>query len=484
MNFNSYIFILFFLPVTLAGYFLINRIKTSLGLVFLLGMSLWFYGYFNPKYLFIIIASVLINFGIAKLFGRLRSGAAAKILLIFGILINVGIIFYFKYYDFFIENMNAAFGLDWACKNLVLPLGISFFTFQQISFVVDSYRGETGKYTFLEYAVFVTFFPQLVAGPIVLHSELIPQLQDESKKKFDFDNMSAGIMKFTLGLSKKILLADVFGRAADYAFADYTAVTSGDLILAILCYTFQIYFDFSGYSDMAVGLAQMFNITLPNNFDSPYKADNVADFWKGWHLTLTRFLRTYIYFPLGGSRKGKVRKYLNLFIVFLVSGIWHGANWTFIIWGIMHGIARILYEIFKEPYERLNKVFRWMLNFLFVNLTWLMFRVTYWKDFFSIIKKILRVEDLDISAGMSDTFVGAVTGALSGIPAGEFVMSKVPLLLIIIYVIVALFICLNCENNYNRQYKLSVKSCLITVVLLVGCVISMSNVSSFLYFNF
>ncbi|MBP3274713.1 MAG: MBOAT family protein, partial [Butyrivibrio sp.] len=276
MQFNSFIFILCFLPLTVVFYFGLNSLgKKKLSQAFLLLMSLWFYGYFNASYLLVICSSITVNFLLSRAMEKVvdREGRK-KGLLVLGILFNVSLIFYFKYYDFFISNINAVFGSDFVLKHIVLPLGISFFTFQQISFIVDSYRGETKGYSFLEYALFVAYFPQLVAGPIVLHSELIPQFRDERKRKVDFDNLSKGIMLFSRGLAKKVLIADTFGAAVTWGF-DHANIFVGEdalrfyeIIIVMLSYTFQIYFDFSGYSDMATGLGCMFNFNIPMNFNS------------------------------------------------------------------------------------------------------------------------------------------------------------------------------------------------------------------------
>ena len=319
--------------MAIIGFFGLNYIKqNTLAKIYLIACSLWFYGYFNPWYLWIISGSVLVNYGISKGFSFFNHKSGIKKLLLFlGVIFNLALIFYFKYYDFFIENINVMLKKNLALMNVALPLGISFFTFQQISFVVDSYRQETKQYSFVEYALFVTFFPQLVAGPIVSHDEIIPQFQDEKKRHLDISMMNRGICLFVIGLFKKVLIADTFGNAVNVGWESLELLTSLEAILVSLFYTFQIYFDFSGYCDMASGIASMFNIELPLNFNSPYKAESIIEFWKRWHITLTRFLRKYIYFPLGGSRKGEVRAYVNVLVVFLLSGVWHGAGWTFII---------------------------------------------------------------------------------------------------------------------------------------------------------
>ena len=375
MLFNSYIFILVFLPVCICGYFFLNHLNCKkTAQAFLLGMSLWFYGYFNIRYLFIILASIIINYIVSVTLRRQKNGKLRKTACWAGIGFNIGLLFYFKYYDFFLENINRLFQTDFALKRVVLPLGISFFTFQQLSYIIDSYRGETAEYEFLEYASFVSFFPQLIAGPIVTHEELIPQFMDDTKKKFSWENFSKGLYLFALGMAKKVLIADMFGNAVNVGYGNIGGLNSTEAVITMLAYTIQIYFDFSGYCDMAVGLGRMFNIALPINFDSPYKARTITEFWERWHKTLTRFFRKYIYIPLGGSRKGNMRTYINMLAVFLVSGLWHGANWTFVLWGFCHGLFSVITRSCKRIFDKLPSVFCRLLTFLFINVTWVIFR--------------------------------------------------------------------------------------------------------------
>ncbi len=509
MQFNSYIFILLFLPLTLIGYFTLNRWgREKLSKEFLLIMSLWFYGYFNVYYLFIICGSILVNYVVFLMMKTpsFRERGKRKALLTAGIVFNVAVIFYFKYYDFFLENLNALFKTNFVLMHIVLPLGISFFTFQQISFVVDAYKGECDDYGFLEYALFVTFFPQLVAGPIVLHSELIPQFKDKNRWQVNFDNLSRGVMLFTRGLAKKVLIADIFGNAVNWGFSQAAIIAEGEgaltipeILIVMVSYTFQIYFDFSGYSDMATGLAAMLNLELPMNFDSPYKAISVADFWKRWHMTLTRFLTRYVYIPLGGSRKGKLRTYLNTMIVFLVSGIWHGANWTFILWGVLHGLAQcfnkmthglyvsIIGSIKKGPagkvFTAIVKGLCWFVTFIFVNVTWLLFRadsVTMWTQ----LLRRLFVLNLDVRTELVEAFrIPKLTALLAGLGAesSDFFVLSVST---VVFMVLALIICLVPVNNYRAEYRKNAFNLVATVVLLTLCVISLSSVSTFLYFNF
>ena len=392
-------------------------------------------------------------------------------------------IFYFKYYDFFIKNINYAFQSDFNLRHIVLPLGISFFTFQQISYVIDSYYGRTATYTFLEYALFVTFFPQLVAGPIVLHSELIPQIKDTSKKIVNYDNIAKGIMWFTLGLAKKVLIADTLGIAVSWTYGHMDTATSMDLIITALAYTFQIYFDFSGYSDMACGIAIMFNFTLPQNFNSPYKADSIIDFWKRWHITLTRFLREYIYFPLGGSRKGKARTYFNILIVFLASGFWHGANWTFVLWGVLHGMANIINRIFDSQYKRLHRAVRWLLTFSFLNFTWVLFRSESVGQAISIVKKIITLKEWRIHTELYQSFMMSESKCFEKIiehfcPSYMGIFSMCSMLLLCAWIAIKLL------NNGERLFKLNTVSLISTIILMVWCILSLGGVSEFLYFNF
>ena len=510
MQFHSYIFILCFLPLTLIGYFGLNRLgKDRLAKLFLLAMSLWFYGYFNVSYLVIICGSIVVNFAISRLMDSSfagKEGGTRRFLMIAGVIFNVAVIFYFKYYDFFIENLNALFRTDFVLRHVVLPLGISFFTFQQISFIVDAYKGEVKDYSFLEYALFVTFFPQLVAGPIVLHSELIPQFKDRPKWNMDFDNLSKGIMLFVMGLSKKVLIADVFGNAVNWAINQAGAIAVGEgaltvpeIIILMLSYTFQIYFDFSGYSDMATGLGLMLNLEIPMNFNSPYKALSVADFWKRWHMTLTRFLTRYIYIPLGGSRKGKIRTYLNTMIVFLISGIWHGANWTFILWGILHGLAQCFNKITHGIYEagvlsigklplgkhimKLVRALQWLVTFAFINVAWLLFRADSVEMWISILKRF-SVQYYVVRQEILEPFrIPKLTAALEVLGVANSTVAALWISLVI-FMIFALVICLCMKNNYQAEYKRNVLSVLSTWVLFILCLISLSTVSTFLYFNF
>lgn len=486
MLFNSYIFI-FFLVITLFLYFLLNYFHNETAAkVVLVGASLCFYSYFRLSYLFIIIASILFNY-VFSYFLRLKGNYRLyhKVLLAFGILGNVALIFYFKYMNFLLENTNILLGQSFTVKNILMPLGISFFTFQQISYLVDSYKGETSDYCFLDYILYVTFFPQLIAGPIVLHDEMIPQFQDPSKKRIQLDNLAKGIWWFAIGLSKKVLLADTLGVGADWGFSHPEQLSGIDTVLVSLLYTFQIYFDFSGYCDMASGIASMFNFTLPVNFNSPYKAVSIIEFWQRWHMTLTRFLRKYVYIPLGGSRCGKVRAWMNILIVFLISGIWHGANWTFVVWGILNGIANVINRIFKKEWEKFPRALRWITNFLFVNMLWIIFRADSLSDSRIMFRNMFSKWETGIHSELVKCFnILEFTYLEEHISLLGRLPERIYGLHIWILLIVSLGIILFCKNCYEKNFRPTLKNGMGSIVLLVWSILSFSGLSTFLYFNF
>lgn len=487
MLFNSYIFILVFLPVCLAGYFLLNHFhKETLAQVFLLGMSLWFYGYFHPSYLILILFSICLNYLLSLGIRKSRGLWMGKALLIAAVAANLGILFYFKYYNFFLETVATLLHTELTLRTILLPLGISFFTFQQLSFVVDTYRGEVQPHGFLQYACFVTYFPQLIAGPIVTHDELIPQFLDPQKKHFQWDNFASGLFMFALGLGKKVLLADVFGHAASWGFSYVDQLDTTNALMTSLAYTFQIYFDFSGYCDMAVGIGRMMNIDLPDNFDSPYKALTITEFWQRWHKTLTRFFTRYLYIPLGGNRRGTVRTYVNVMIVFLASGLWHGANNTFILWGALHGLFSVVTRHWKRWFQNLHPALSWLITFSFLNLTWILFRANSVWEAFVFLKRLLSMEFGPIHPQILSAFqLPEWTYLIQNIPALE-ILTFHPGLLLGGYFALALFLVLGVRNarEHMLTFRPTLANLLTTVVLLVWSVLSFSGVSIFLYYNF
>ena len=486
MLFNSYIFILLFLPVTILGYFGLNRLRTSRAAhVFLLGMDLWFYGYFNIAYLPIILSSVLVNYGLYRAMGAAKRAGMRKLALAAALIFNLGILFYYKYFDFFTENINALFRADLPLRRLILPLGISFFTFQQLSFVIDACRGQVGDYGFLDYALFVTYFPQLIAGPIVTHDELVPQFQDEAKRHLDWDSFAMGLYLFAMGMAKKVLIADTFGNAANWGFANIPSLSAFSAAAAALSYTIQIYFDFSGYCDMAMGIGKMMNIDLPRNFDSPYKARTIAEFWDRWHMTLTRFFTRYVYIPLGGSRRGEGRTYLNMMVVFLVSGLWHGANWTFVLWGAVHGAFSVLTRRFRRFFEGLPKAIGWLITFLFVTMAWVLFRADSIADAGRLLSRIFTLAPGPLAPEMAECFNLAECRFLAGRILRQDMGALWPYTFMTVFFAAAAWLVAR-RNAYERAcaFEPEWKRGTVTVVLLVWCVLSFSGVSTFLYFNF
>ena len=354
MLFNSFLFLFVFLPATLLGFFLIGRYSRPLAALWLFAASLFFYGWWNPAFTFLLLASIAFNYSVGTALARehaRRRAASGSWLLGVGVCANLGLLAYYKYANVFIQGGNAVLGTGWQIESIVLPLGISFYTFTQIAFLVDAHRGEAGEFDFIRYGLFVTYFPHLIAGPVLHHKEMMPQFALAQTYRPHWANLSVGLTILAIGLFKKVVLADGVASFASPVFkaaSEGASVTFLEAWVGALAYTFQLYFDFSGYSDMAIGLSLLFGVKLPLNFDSPYKAANIIDFWRRWHMTLSRFLRDYLYFPLGGNRKGPARRHLNLLITMVLGGLWHGAGLTFVMWGALHGFYLIVNHAWRR----------------------------------------------------------------------------------------------------------------------------------------
>lgn len=487
MLFNSVIFLTVFLPLALVGWYFLQRLENpAYAKGFLIGMSLWFYGYYNVYYLWILLASMLFNYGLSVLLERCGHSSGRKWLLGVGITGNLGLLFYFKYFNFFIDNCNYLLHVDINIEKIALPLGISFFTFQQLSYVIERYKKNVEHTGILDYGCFISFFPQLIAGPIVLYQEFVPQLQERKMRKPTAKVLYNGATLFILGLAKKVLLADTLAILVNVEFQNINYLDAPSAWATILFYVFELYFDFSGYCDMARGIGGMFGFELPENFNAPLHATSVKDFWRRWHMTLSRFLSSYIYIPLGGNRKGKVRQCVNLFIVFLVSGIWHGANWTFIVWGCMHGLAMVFETIFPKLRFKSDKLNCLLTNF-FLTLAWVVFRCDSLEQAFVFWKKL---------------FAGGMTGMFFGVCnvlqfPENYVLRKVldmlaPQYLNIFYVLNFLGLLLICivlvrgkkAEEWIQTKGQSAKGAFCMATLFVWSFISLSQVSTFLYFNF
>lgn len=485
MLFNSLEFIILFLPIVFVGYFLLNKTKKyTLSIAWLVVASLFFYSWWNPKYLLLILFSMIFNYLIGILIKKSKPVSHRKSFLILGILGNVGLLGYYKYADFFITNVNSLFNSNIPLLQLILPLAISFFTFQQIAYLVDTYRNETKEYSFATYSLFVTFFPQLIAGPIVHHKEMMPQFASDENKSIKMDNIAKGLFIFLIGLTKKVALADTFAVWANDGFQNYEALTSAEAWITSLSYTFQLYFDFSGYCDMAIGIALLFNIKLPVNFFSPYKSTTIQEFWRYWHTTLSKFLTQYIYIPLGGNRKGENRTYIHIFIIFAISGIWHGAGWTFVIWGILHGLASIVYRAWSKFDIRLPKILAWFITFMFVNATWVYFRSESVAQAHVILKKMIHIEQIDIMQLLSKPLPFPTGKSFSYI----WVTLDNPKL-VIMFILISLIVVLFTKNSIEllRDFKPNFVSLVwvqLCILFVLGSIFFLHKNSEFLYFNF
>ena len=515
MLFNSYFFILVFLPVVVAGFFLLGRSgRATWALLWLIGASLLFYGLRNPWFVTVLIGSILLNYcwGIAV-------GRGSKTLLAIGIAANLGLLGYFKYANFFVDNLTVATGFSFELSPVVLPLAISFYTFQQISYLVDIYHGKIRGYDFLHYCLFVTFFPRLIQGPIVYYDEFTPQFAEKEVFRFNPRMVAAGITIFFFGLFKKVIFAD---GLAIYATPMFEAARQGYVLSCLeawegaLAYTLQIYFDFSGYSDMAIGLAFLFGIRIPLNFNSPYRSLNVIDFWRRWHMSLSRFLRDYLYIPLGGNRKGEAMRFVNILITMLLGGLWHGAAWTFVLWGGLHGLFLIINHGWVKikrrfGYEgkggRIGRFFSGALTFLAVTVAWVFFRADSAATAWRIIGSMAGQNGFALPEKYLDKF-SVLAVPLQALGVDFHSMHYFKGSNEVVYIIMGLLVvwlvpnvqqimdlCMPYLNTMAKGKKLaSPPACLtwcpsyLWAIVLVLCavvsVLSMSRASEFLYFQF
>ena len=496
MLFNSYIFLFCFLPLCAVGYYGLKNRQATLAKVWLTCFSLWFYGYFSLTYLLIMVFSILGNFWVHRWIIKSRD----KRVLTLGVSLNLGLLFYFKYFDFFLENVNQLLGLSLPLKQILLPLGISFFTFQQISFLADTYRRELEQCSFVDYALFVSFFPQLIAGPIVTHEEMLPQFAAIGRKRIRSEEVARGIYLFVLGLAKKLLIADTFGAAVDYAYGNVASLNGFESLLTILFYSLQLYYDFSGYCDMARGIGGFFGMEICKNFSSPYQASNILIFWKNWHITLSRFFTKNIYIPLGGNRKGEARMYANLFLVFFLSGLWHGAGWNFILWGILHGVLYILTRLWESRGRRAEirggakavaagaKVKKGLAvagTFTYVSLAWVYFRAASVAEANLLISQVFTKPWALPAAPMREAFnLGEFWYVLKVLGITNLKYSESYLLFIFTGIVLLVTFFGRNAAEIAKESSLRIRSAVAAAILFVWCVVSLAGVSTFLYFNF
>jgi len=458
MLFNSYEYLCFFLPLALAGYFALAR-RPALATLWLTAASLAFYAWWRPADLPLIVASILGNFTLGRALQTARAGRGA--LLAVGVGANLAALAFFKYTGFILASVAAATGAALPAVDIVLPLGISFFTFTQIAYLVDCRRGRVREASLANYALFVSFFPHLLAGPILHHAEMMPQFASPTNKRPHAGNLAAGVYLLAIGLAKKVLVADSLAPIADAGFAHAGAVTTAGAWLAVVAYTLQLYFDFSGYTDMALGAARLFNIRMPINFASPYRATDLSDFWRRWHITLSRFLREYLYIPLGGNRRGVARTAANLLVTFVLGGLWHGAAWTFVAWGALHGAGLVTLRAWRRTGLRLPSFAGWALTLLFVMVGWVFFRAASLAD----------------AAALLRAMAGAAPAAPSGAVAGPAEIA-----IVAVAALIALW-----PRNSNAMvdgFTPRPRNAFAVAASLVVCLLHLGRVTPFLYFNF
>ena len=534
MLFNSYIFIFIFLPITLLGFHLIGKQgRHRVAIAWLVGASLFFYGWWNPAYLGLLLFSIIFNYSIGISLGSTSdSGLSKKAVLVTGIVVNLSLIGYFKYANFFIDNLNTLASTNITLSEIILPLGISFFTFQQITYLVDAYDGKTKEYNFLHYCLFVTFFPQLIAGPIVHHKEMLPQFAKDVIYRLNSKYLAIGLTIFALGLFKKVILAD---GISIYATPVFDAAEAGVVLTFFeawagsFAYAFQLYFDFSGYSDMAIGLAYMFGILLPFNFNSPYKAINIADFWRRWHITLSRLIRDYLWNPVSLSltRYAMNKKYgrFSTFILnivapiifsFFLIGLWHGAGWNFVLFGLLHGLYIIIFNIWtrvKYSYQgvviikskNVSHIIGWLITFTSVVLSWVLFRADSIEASISIYSSMFGLNGISLPVSL-DGKIGFIGGWLEGMGVvfhGMFVNGVfgshfvgVGWIFVLGFISTMLFNTQEImffekttKKIMNHQYfwyrwRPTKVWAVFTAVLLIFSILNLSNFSEFLYFQF
>ena len=513
MLFNSYSFIFAYLPTTLIVFFAIGRQSTRLASLWLTMASLVFYGWWNPRFIILLMLSIVFNFHIGKKLVELYLDSQIykkNRVLSLGVTINLLLLVYYKYANFFISNLNEVLGTGYSTAEIILPIGISFFTFTQIAFLVDASRGLVKEYDFVHYCLFVTYFPHLIAGPVLHHKEMMPQFSDLKTYKLNFDNIAIGLSIFVIGLFKKLVLAD---NASTYATPVFEAAENGVDVTTLeawggaLSYTLQLYFDFSGYTDMAIGSSRMFGIKLPINFFSPYKATNIIDFWRRWHISLSRFLRDYLYITLGGNRRGKIRRYINLMLTMFLGGLWHGANWTFVVWGCLHGFYLIINHFWQsfigwlgldsKNHSIIYRIFSRLITFVAVVFAWVYFRSNSLLTANVVIKGMLGingtllpikwVEDSDnfiIRWFLSQGFRPTISDTLfDGGPELRLI-------------VILLFICLFLPNtdqvfssnqlNGNVLWIWKPNKCWLFITIVMGffAILSISDLSEFIYFQF
>ena len=499
MLFNSSPFIFVYLPIVFFGFFLIAHFSHQYAALWLCVVSLFFYGWWNPVYVLLLLSSIVCNFALAYQIGLRLGNNKGRQLLTVAVVANIALLGYFKYADFFLSITNSLSGANYPLLHIVLPLGISFFTFTQITFLVDVYRGLAKADHFIHYVLFVTYFPHLIAGPVLHHKQMMPQFCAASTYQINVANIAEGMTLFLIGLAKKVVLANSLGNFVGPVFSAAQAgqtITLIDGWLGALCFTFQLYFDFSGYSDMAIGLSLMFGVTLPINFNSPYQATNIIEFWKRWHITLSSFLRDYLYFSLGGNRRGPRRRYANLMITMVLGGLWHGANWTFVVWGGIHGCYLIINHFWQslhpiptgqtiKPTSIIARSFSILLTFIAVVIGWVFFRAETWATAHGILLGMAGMNGITLPGQIVDIipFIApyvTVTGVMATLGASSVIGCFEQLILVMI----AAFICFFLPNTQQMSCRSKRFAIMLSAGFIVQSLFFSGAPSEFLYFQF
>jgi alginate O-acetyltransferase complex protein AlgI len=472
--FNSHIYLFLFLPVSVIVYFLLNRFRYEIpGKLFLIAANLSFYAWGDIGHLPVLIMSVAFNFAIAKFLSPSENPdkmRRRKILLVLGIAFNLGLLGFYKYTNFFISNLNVIFDVQFRTLQMTFPLAISFFTFVQIAYLVDRYRGEAEKESLVNYVLFATFFPQIISGPIVRHKEMKPQYSGKEQRGINWENIYAGLIILSMGLFKKVFVADTLAAWVSAGFEQAGSLGLVEAWLVSISFTLQIYYDFSGYTDMAIGSALFLNIRLPQNFNSPYKAINIQDFWRRWHMTLSSWLRDYLYIPLGGNRFGKFNTYRNIMITFILCGLWHGAGWTFIFWGFMHGAALAAHRVWTKLNIKMPNLLAWLLTFLFLNASWVFFRAPDFQTATMIFSDMINVGSLYSSEAFNIAHL---------IPGG-----KISHVLTWIIVLMGFSCITKNSNQWIENVKPRLAWAMMAILLLLLGIPDIQQPSEFIYFNF
>ena len=509
MLFNSYTFLFFYLPIVFAVFFWIGNTSHRHAALWLVVASLFFYGWWNPAYVLLLLASIGFNYGMAYAIARARNatagaplfgrGAAGRATFV-AVFANLALLAYFKYANFFLSTANQLGEFGWMRADIILPLGISFFTFTQIAFLIDTHRGIAREYNFVSYALFVTYFPHLIAGPLLHHKQVMPQFSSADTYRINLENVGLGLSIFTLGLFKKVVLADQF---ALYANPVFDAVAAGgepkmvEAWIGILAYSLQLYFDFSGYSDMAIGLSKMFNVNLPINFNSPYKALSIIDFWRRWHMTLSEFLRDYLYIPLGGNRHGRLRRYAALSVTMLLGGLWHGANWTFVVWGGLHGVYLIINHAWRAVIARTSgrkipgsRLLSAMLTMLAVVVAWVPFRAASLGDAGKILHGMAGLHGLSLPARLEAPLEALARFGVEfkgATPLTSLANTEAVVWLVLGFVVVRALPNTMAASVYLSRptagWQGALKAVIVAVLMAVA-ILNINKTSPFLYFNF